>query len=141
MLSESISDNKAINESPFIWWKKEIDPENEVIIMRNYNDVFYEYFLKNLGYDRFYYVRKSDFAVFPHNEAKKFYDEDIALYYEFIEQEKKDDGNRPMVIKEYSTKFKTLEGVTNKAGYWRYVREEEGHIYIYGRMKDPFIPK
>lgn len=137
LLAESMSDSRAVNESPFIWWKKEIEPETEVIIMRDYNNAFYEDFLKHLGVDRFYYVRKTDFAMFPQEEAKKFYDEDFALYKEFIEQDLDVYGNRPMVIRSYKNNFINLDGTVNDSGYWRYVREERGHIYIYGRMKEP----
>lgn len=139
LLSESMSDNAAMNESPFVWWKKEIDPDTEVIIMRDYNDAFYKYFLEQMKVDRFYYVRKTDFAVFNYEEAAKFYDEDLNLYLEFINQEENKHGVRPMIIKEYKTEFTNLDGEVNKGGYWRYVREDKGHIYIYGRMKQPIL--
>lgn len=141
LLAESSSDSKAINESPFPWWKKEYDPETEIIIMRSYNDSFYHYFLEGLGVDRFYYVRKSDFAVFPFEDANMFYKEDIELIREFMVQEPLKNGLRSMMIKEYDNNFTDLNGDLNKDGYWRYVREEEGHVYIYGRMKKPRIPK
>lgn len=137
LLAESMSDSRAVNESPFVWWKKEIEPETEVIIMRDYNNAFYDFFLKVLEVDRFYYVRKTDFAVWPYEAAKGFYDEDLALYHDFIEQAPDEFGNRPMVIRSYKNKFTNLDGTINDSGYWRYVREERGHIYIYGRMKEP----
>lgn len=139
LLSESMSDNSALNESPFVWWKKEIDPFTEVIIMRDYNDAFYTYFLKGLNVDRFFYVRKEDFDVFDNDAAQVFYDEDIALYRDFNTQPRDKDGKRPMMIREFKNHFINLDGTINKGGYWRYVREDKGHIYIYGQLKEPIL--
>lgn len=141
LLAESISDSKAINDSPFPWWKKEYNPADLKITMREYNDIFYYYFLKDLGFSRFHYTRRTDFEVFAFSEATKFYTEDLALVKRFLKQEPLANGKRPLLIEEYDTEFINLNGELNSSGYWRYVKEENGHIYIYGRMKEPVLKK
>jgi len=137
LLAQNRSESKAINETPFVWWKKELFPETGRIIMQNYNDAFYEYMLKPLNYGRYYYVRKEDKDVFSQDIAAVFYKEDFQLYLEFLKQPLNDDGERVMLIKEYKNDWVDLQGNLNKDGYWRFVQEKEGHIFIYGILNRP----
>ena len=139
LTTQNILNLKAINESPLVWWKKEIFKDGE-IIMRDYNDAFYYYFLKPLNYGRYYYINKRDDEVFNSYAAKNFYDEDIELYREFIQQPVNEhNGTRDRMIKSYDEEWTDLRGNINDDGYWRYIREEEGHIYIYGTLKEPIV--
>lgn len=134
--TQHIANLKAINESPLAWWKKEVFDDGE-IVMRDYNDAFYSYLLKPLSLGRYFYVNKSDYDVFPTKMAASFYAEDFSVYKEFMMQTPDANGIRPMLIKEYSNHWVDLKGEINKDGYWRYVRQEEGHIYVYGSLKKP----
>lgn len=129
--------SKSINELILPWWKKEYFVEGDRIIMQKYNDEFYRWMLKPLKYGRYHYVNKSDFEIFNHNQAQVFYDEDLVLVIEFLKQTPDENGNRPIMQKEYNTAFNLLTGELVTDGYWRYVRSEDGHIYIYGIMKSP----
>lgn len=137
LLAQTRSGSRAINETPLVWWKKELFPETGRIVMQNYNDAFYDYMLKPIGVGRYFYVRKEDKEVFSHDIAAVFYKEDFDLYIQFLKQPVNEEGYRPMLIKEYDNHWVDLSGNVNKDGYWRFVREEEGHIFIYGMLKRP----
>ena len=130
-----IKSSKWSNKSPWAEWTKEYNPKTDDITMQFYNDALYNYMLEPLGFERYHYVLKSDFEVFPDDQAQIFYNEDMAMVNKFLE------GDGGMVIREYQNTWNDLKGAPNNDGYWRYVWKEDGHIYVGGRTDKPVIFK
>ncbi len=135
LLVQSSKNSKWSNRSPWAEWIKEYNPKTQEITMQYYNNALYKYLLEPLGYDRYYYVLKTDSEVFPGEMGKVFYEEEMYLVQRFLE------GNGEMVIKEYKNEWTELRGGKNKDGYWRYVWQEDGHIYVGGRTNKPVLIK
>lgn len=136
LLSESRSNSKIINEIPFGYWKKTVNLQTKQITMFRYNDAFYEHILMPLDLDRYHYVNKTDFTMFPYDQAKVFYDEEWELIQEYLDL--KSNGKAPESInKHYTKKWTDTSGRVNKDGYTRWVFEEEGHLYVCGMTDKP----
>ena len=85
-----------------------------------------------MGYSETYYVNKSDFDVFDLKSAQVFYDQDLALYKEWLKQPKDSNGERPLLRKEYKTHWQDLNGDINDKGFVRMVDGKDGRVFIYG---------
>lgn len=135
LLAQNRSGAKAINETPLVWWKKEVFPETGRIIMMDYNDAFYDYMLKHLNVGRYAYIRYSDHEFFPEEVADVFYKEDFNIYLKYMAQLPDSDGHRPLYIEDFDEHWVDLQGNINKDGYSRWALEVDGHYFVYGILK------
>lgn len=133
LLAESQKNSKTINELLNPFWKKWYNPVEVSLIMITYNDAFYEHFLKDSNLDRFHYLGKTDFMVFPFEQADVFYQEDMSLVREFL------NGDGSPIYKKYNNKFIEIDGTENRDGYIRWVMQIDGNIYVYGMLNNPKI--
>lgn len=137
LLAQNRSTEKGINETPLSWWKKEYFPEDNRIIMVDYNDAFYEYFLSPLNLSRYDYVRQPDSKFFPEEVAQVFFDEDLDVLAKYLAQPEDSLGDRPLYIEEFGNHWVDPSGNVNKDGYFRFAIKENGHYYIWGMLKKP----
>jgi len=135
LLAQNRSSAKAINETPLVWWKKEVFPETGRIVMMDYNDAFYEYMLEHLNVGRYGYIRLTDHEFFPKPVADVFYKEDYSIYAKFMAQLPDSDGHRPQYLEDFDNHWVDLRGNVNKDGYYRWCQEIDGHYFVYGMIK------
>lgn len=131
ILVKNQSNGKLVDELLQPFWKKIHNTEDKTNRMFVYNAALYEFLLEKLDLERFFYTNKTDFDVFPKEQAQLFYDEEMWLINEFLA------GDGSPVYKTYENTWVDLKGNVVDGGYTRWVDSIDGHIFVYGMMHLP----
>lgn len=129
LLSKDFLGQRSLDRLPFALWRKV--KRGNTYIMKFINNTGKKQFLEDRGIDRYYYHNKTDFAVFPYDEAIKFQREDSIVANAVTD-----------TVAHFDTDFYDSTGkILIKDGYtrWREI-SEDGDTLVWGKMDGFYKP-